>query len=219
MSESWEREQETLDKVIKIDNYKIISNVHQRKGKGGRPAIIVNERKYHVKDITNTEIDIPWGVEITWALLTPKQLSPTSIVRKIAVASVYSKPDSRKKTQLLDHIAESYHLLCSNYRNCLFFIIAGDTNDLKLNSILNLSPNFKQLVLSPTRMNPPKMLDPIITTLSKYYQTPLCIPPLDNDPAKDGSPADHLIVYMKPVDSFNNNPARKKQNSDILATS
>ena len=42
MSESWEREQETLDKVIKIDNYKIISNVPQRKGKGGRPTIIVN---------------------------------------------------------------------------------------------------------------------------------------------------------------------------------
>ena len=30
MSESWERENLTLDKVINLDNYKIISNVHQQ---------------------------------------------------------------------------------------------------------------------------------------------------------------------------------------------
>jgi hypothetical protein len=41
MSESWERENLTLDKVIKMDDFKVLSNVHQRKGKGGRPAIIV----------------------------------------------------------------------------------------------------------------------------------------------------------------------------------
>ena len=183
--------------------------MHQRKGKGGRPALIINESKYHIKNLTNTVILIPWGVEITWALITPKQLSSSSIVRKIAVASVYCKPHSVKKTALLDHIAESYHFLCSKYPSGLYFILAGDTNELKLNPILNLSPNFKQVVSSPTRMDPPKMLDPIITTLSKYYQSPVCLPPLDNDPDKDGSPADHLIVYMEPVNNFNNNPARK----------
>ena len=209
MSESWERDYLTLDKIIKLDNYKVISNVHQRKGKGGRPALIINESKYHIKNLTNTQILIPWGVEITWALITPKQLSSSSIVRKIAVASVYCKPHSVKKTALLDHIAESYHFLCSKYPSGLYFILAGDTNELKLNPILNLSPNFKQVVSSPTRMDPPKMLDPIITTLSKYYQSPVCLPPLDNDPDKDGSPADHLIFYMEPVNNFNNNPARK----------
>ena len=211
MSESWEREQLTLDKVIKLENYQVISNVHQRNGQGGRPALIVNEDKYFVKNLTNTEISIPWGVEITWALLTPKQVSPTSIVKKIAVASIYSKPNSVKKTLLLDHIAESYHLLCSKYQNGLYFILAGDTNELKLNSILNLSPNFKQCVSCPTRLDPPKILDPVITTLSKYYQEPVCLPPLDNDPDKDGKPADHLIVYMKPIDSLNNNPARRRK--------
>ena len=144
--------------------------MHQRKGKGGRPALIINEDKYHIKDLTNTEISIPWGVEITWALITPKQLSPASIVKKIAVASVYCKPNSVRKTLLLDHIAESYHYLCSKYTNGLFFILAGDSNKLKLEPILSLSPNFKQVVSSPTRMDPPKIPDPIITTLSKYYQ-------------------------------------------------
>ena len=88
--------------------------------------------------------------------------------------------------------------------------MAGDTNDLKLDSILDLSPNLKQVVDSPTRLNPPRILDPIITSLSAFYQKPLCLPHLDNDPDKDGSPSDHLIVYMKPIDSINNNPARRK---------
>jgi hypothetical protein len=210
MSESWERENLRLEEVIQLDNYQTISNVHQRTGKGGRPAIIVNESRYHVQNLTNTVISIPYGVEVTWALLTPKEVSANSIVKKIAVASIYCKPDSRKKTLLLDHIAEAFHTLSSKYQSGLYFLMAGDTNDLKLDSILSLSPTLKQVVESPTRLNPPRILDPIITSLSIFYQQPICLPPLDNDPDKDGSPSDHMIVYMKPIDSINNNPARKK---------
>ena len=207
MSESWERESLTLDQIIDLDNYKVISNVYQRSGMGGRPALVINEKKYHVENLTNTLVSIPYGVEITWAILTPKQISPSSIIKKIAVASIYSKPDSRKKTLLLDHIAETYHMLSSKYLDGLHFILAGDTNDLKLDAILSLSPNLKQVVTSPTRKD--KILDPIITTLAKFYQLPVCLPPLDNDPDKTGAPSDHMIVYMKPVDAINNNPARK----------
>ena len=32
---------------------------------------------------------------------------------------------------------------------------------------------------------------------------------VDPDPDKNGAPADHMIVYMRPIDSVNNNPARK----------
>ena len=183
MSESWERESESLDKIIQLEDYQIISNVHQRLGRGGRPALIINTLKYHVDNLTNTLISIPWGIEITWAMLTPKQATSKSIVQKIAVAAIYSKPNSKKKTLLLDHIAEVYHLLNSKYQRGLYFILAGDTNDLKLEPILNLSPNLKQMVNSPTRQNPDQILDPIITNLSKYYQTPVCLPPLDNDPS------------------------------------
>ena len=137
------------------------------------------------------------------------------IVKKIAVASIYSKPDSRKKTVLLDHISESYNLLCSKYREGLYFIIAGDTNDLKLNPILNLSPNMKQVVSEFTRMNPPAMLDPILTTLSKFYQSPICLPPLDPDPLSNGSPSDHLMPLMKPISTLNNCPARTKRKVTI----
>ena len=85
-------------------------------------------------------VSIPYGVEITWAMLTPKQIYPTSVVKKIAVAAIYSKPNSRKKTTLLDHIAQTYHMLSAKYLAGLHFILAGDRNDLKLETILSLNP-------------------------------------------------------------------------------
>jgi hypothetical protein len=60
-------------------------------------------------------------------------------------------------------------------------------------------------------MNPPAVLDPIITSLAKYYQVPVCIPPLDADQDSDGSPSDHLMVLMEPVSTMNNKPARFKR--------
>ena len=64
------------------------------------------------------------------------------------------------------------------------------------------------MVSGVTRLNPPAMLDPIIMTLGSFYQTPVIHPPLDPDPDSNGSPSDHLIPVMKPVDTINNKPAR-----------
>ena len=211
MSEGWERENLTLDQIIQLEDYSIISNVHQRRGTGGRPAIIVNHKKYNVQNLTHKLINIPWGVEAVWCLISPKHVTNNSIVKKIAVASIYSKPNSRKKSVLLDHLSESFNLLSSKYTDGLYFIIAGDTNDLKLDSILSLSPNMKQVVSQNTRLNPPAMLDPILTTMSKFYQSPICLPPLDPDPLSNGSPSDHLMPLMKPISTLNNRPARTKR--------
>ena len=57
-------------------------------------------------------------------------------------------------------------------------------------------------------MNPPRILDKVITTLSAYYQAPNILPPLDNDPNKDGRPSDHNIVVMCAISVLNNKPAR-----------
>ena len=46
MSESWEREHLQLEEIIKLKNHRIVSNVFQRQGMGGRPAIIVDENKF-----------------------------------------------------------------------------------------------------------------------------------------------------------------------------
>ena len=129
-SESWERESLSLSKLLTLDNYEIISSLNQRKEKGGRPAIIVDKSIYHVENITNTIAVIPWGVEIVWAVLTPKNANNASTIQRIVVASVYNKPRSRKTEKLYLHIAEVYNLLSKKYRNGLYWLICGDTNDL-----------------------------------------------------------------------------------------
>ena len=204
MSESWERDNLTLDKIIKLDNHAIISNVSQRKGRGGRPAIFANNKKFEVQNITNTLIQIPWGVEAVWCLLTPKNVSNASKIQKIACCAVYSKPNSKKKTLSLDHISDAYNILRTKFGRGLHFVIAGDTNDLKLDSILSLDFNFVQVVKEWTRMDPPAILDPVIMTLSKYYQEPLCLEPLDSDPDKNGVKSDHRIVLCRPINTINN---------------
>ena len=50
MSESWERPDMPLDQILDLPNHVVISNPHQRKGVGDRPALIINKEKYHVKN-------------------------------------------------------------------------------------------------------------------------------------------------------------------------
>ena len=208
MSESWERLNEPLEDIIKLPDHTIISNPHQRKGTGGRPALIINHKKYTIKNLTQKLITIPWGVEAVWAIITPKGTTKDSKIQHIAVCSFYCKPDSRTKTQLLDHINQAYHTLSAKYKKGLHFILAADSNDLKLTNILNLSSQMHQMVKEVTRLNPPKMLDPIITTLHLYYQKPVVFPPLDPDPDSNGSASDHLIPVMRPINIIDNKSAR-----------
>jgi hypothetical protein len=83
MSESWEHEHLTLKEVIKIEDYKAISNVFQRNGQGGRPAIIADSKKFEVENITQTSLNIPWGVEAVWAVLTPRYITNASKIQTI----------------------------------------------------------------------------------------------------------------------------------------
>ena len=211
MSESWERESKTLKEIINLEDHIVISNVHQRKTVGGRPALIVNKKKFIVQDLTQSVIKVPWGVEVVWALVTPKSVQNCSQIQKIVIGSVYSKPNSRKKTATIDHISDVYNQMGVKYQKGLYWIIAGDTNEMKLDMILQLNSNMKQMVTNFTRLNPPRILDPIITDLGKYYQKPLVLPPLDNDPDKSGKPSDHKIVKMSPISNVNNKPSRSKR--------
>ena len=108
ISESHDRENKKLEDHMNLPMHQIISNIYQRPTKepGGRPALIVNTNKYTVEDLTNTKVNIPWGVEATWALLTPKKISKDSIVKRIVLCAIYVKLKSRKKTATLNHIAE-----------------------------------------------------------------------------------------------------------------
>ena len=208
LSESWERPEFDLSDLIDIEGFTVISNPHQRKGQGGRPALIISKEHYHVRNLTNSLIEIPWGCEATWAMLTPKNVTNASRIQKKALCSMYSKPDSRNKTKLLDHIAQAYNIISAKYQTGLYFILAGDTNDLKLDSIMHLNPHMKQMVIGSTRLDPPRMLDPILTDLGSFYQTPEILPPLAADPGSGGRTSDHLIPIMRPINEINNRCAR-----------
>ena len=64
----------------------------------------MNSDKFTVENLAQHEVRIPWGVKVVWAVLTPKNVTNASKIQKNFVASIYSKPDSRKKSLLLDHI-------------------------------------------------------------------------------------------------------------------
>ena len=95
MSESWERENLTLQDIINLEDNTVISNVFQRKGKGGRPAIIVNNKKFLVQNLTNTLINIKRGIKVVCCILTPINVTPSSNIPKVACASIYCKPGSK----------------------------------------------------------------------------------------------------------------------------
>ena len=211
ISESHDRENKKLEENIKLEDYEVISNIHQRIGKGGRPALIVNKKHYEVQNLTNTVIDIPWGVEVVWGLMTPKNVSNDCVVQKIVVGCIYCKPNSKKKSELLDHIASTYNFLSTKYGKGTYWLLAGDTNDLKLDNIINLSPNMRSMVKKPTRLNPDNILDNILTDMAKWYQEPDCLPPLAADEGSGGKPSDHLTVIMVPIDVLNNKPGRTKR--------
>ena len=44
ISESWERANLPLREIIQIENYKVITNVHQRSNRGGKPALVISEK-------------------------------------------------------------------------------------------------------------------------------------------------------------------------------
>ena len=208
MSESWERDDLPLDQLLQLDDYEIISNVKQRDFKGGKPAILVNTRKYVVKKICPDPVTVPVGVEAVWCLVTHRGITSHKF-KYIAVCSLYYRgPKSTKKQELLDHIAETFHYLSGKYGRNIQFLIAGDTNRLNLDPILSLSHSLVQCVKVPTRLNPDRILDPIITTMSKYYAEPETKPPINPDVHSAGKPSDHLVVMMRPISSTYDIPPR-----------
>ena len=219
LSETWERQNKTLSEIINLEDYAVISNVNQRDVVGGRPALVVNNKKFNVRNITNTLVPVMWGVEAVWAIVSPKIFNQASKIQHIACAAIYSKPGSQHKTDLLNHISDAFNIVSTKFGRGVHFIIAGDTNELRLKPIIDLSPNLVQIVKSPTRIDKTtgkeSMLDPIITTLSKYYQEAQVLQPLDSDPGKKGKPSDHKIVKVLPISSFQNQSARVTRRVEV----
>ena len=56
-----------------------------------------------------------------------------------------------------------------------------------------------QVVKVPTRLNPDRILDPIITTLKRFYCDPITKPRVNPNSSKSGKPSDLLVVVMEPI--------------------
>ena len=67
ISESFDRENKWLDENFDLENFTVISNIYQRTEQGGRPALIVNSKKFNVQNLTNSLVNIQWGVDATSA--------------------------------------------------------------------------------------------------------------------------------------------------------
>ena len=148
-------------------------------------------------------------MEATWAVLTPKNSTHDSMYKKIFVCSFYYPgPHSKVKTLLLDHLSQSFHLLTAKYGEGVHFIICGNANRLNLRSVLSLSPQMRQLVVTPTRDK--TILDSILSTQGLWYQTPVCIHARQSDPGTEGATSDQ-IPTMRPINMIDNKPARQNR--------
>ena len=200
ISESWERDSLALSDIISIENFKFVTNVTKRSGRGGKPAILINESKYVIKELCPNDITVPLNVEAVWALIQCKNISQMSQFKNIIVCSYYyAGPHTASKEAIYDHMTESISYLSAKYGPKVDFILCADSNRLDLSPIIDSSADLCQVVKVPTRLNPPATLDTIVTSLSKYYEEPVTKPPIMNDSSSSGTPSDHLIVLWKPI--------------------
>ena len=76
VSESWDRSHvqggKRLDDIIKIEGYRWVQNIVQRRKNGGKPALLISEKMFYVKEVCPDLITVPVGVEACWAILTPR---------------------------------------------------------------------------------------------------------------------------------------------------
>ena len=112
----------------------------------------------------------------------------------------------------MDHISDVFHMMSSRFSNGLYFMICGDSNDLKLDPILNLSPQLRQMVDKPTRGM--AMLDPVITDLHSFYQKPSIEAPLQPD-TDNGEDSDHNMILVKPLNNIDNKVVIEKKTVEL----
>ena len=116
-------------------------------------------------------------------------------VKVFVFCGIYSKPNSKTKTVLNDHIAINFHLLKMKHEAVKFFFL-GDFNDHKPDNILQLSPQLRQVVHHPTCGK--NILDLVVTDAHTLYDPPYLEPPLQPNDPSSASPSDHYGNVLVP---------------------
>ena len=209
VSETWERQKQSLENLLSSEQFKVISYKRAQTGNrqpGGGCAIIYNDDRYRV---TKLDLPVPIGVEAAWALFTPVGNIVHHKVRKIAVGTFYVSPRSAYKDASIDHIIESIHLLRSKYDNEIHFFLGGDLNRLDIEPILDSYGALKQVISTGTRKD--AILENIITDLHSFYHPPTTLSPLQVDEGKKGADSDHEVVIFAPLSNVNYQRSRDKK--------
>lgn len=206
ISETWQDTsyKDHNDKISELENkygYKWLGCSRPKykednsRGGGGGSAVLVNMRHFNADFIEG--ISVPKKLELVWVKIVPKFKCPFKV---FIMCGIYSKPNSKTKTIMNDHIAENFHFLKSKFSSVKFFLL-GDFNDFKPDIILKLSPQLRQLVHYGTYGN--KILDLIITDCHTQYHPPFSIPPLKPDNPLLAKESDHVINLLLPKTDLN----------------
>ena len=92
------------------------------------------------------------GIEAVWAMLTPRKLDhKLQNIKRICVSSIYIAPRSKLKSETMDHIIQSIHIIRARYDNNVSFLLGGDVNRTDYTDVLDSYGALKQCVTVGTR--------------------------------------------------------------------
>ena len=201
VSETWERQRQSLDELLLSSQYKTITYCRKKltnnRQPGGGCAIVYNDNRFIVERF---DVATPENVEACWAIFTPKsQNNHTYKVKKIIVGAFYVAPNSTHKQDTIDHIIETIHFSKSLFEENIHFLLGGDFNRLNISTILDSYGALKQFVSVPTRNR--AILEILLTDLHPFYHPPTTLDPLQVDSNKKGVDSDHNIIVMAPLNN------------------
>ena len=150
------------------------------------------------------------GIETVWAMLTPRKLDhKLQNIKRICVSSIYIAPRSKFKSETMDHIIQSIHIIRARYDNNVSFLLGGDVNRTDYTDVLDSYGALKQCVTVGTRNQ--ATLEIILSDLINLYHPPTVLSPLQVDEGKTGKDSDHNIVIFAPRSDANFRVTRQKK--------
>ena len=194
-SEIWEDKEKPehknkIEEALELHGIIYISNPRPKRRGGGAAITLCDPRGLF--SLSKLPIHVPPDLEVCWGLVKPRSPGP---IKEIVICSFYCPPYSKKKSKLVEHISVNYFMMKSSYPNCAF-VCGGDKNDLNIKHLLDISPNFRQIVTKPSHGK--SILEVIVTDIGHYYNEPVIRPALLPDIPGHGVPSDHKIVHAVP---------------------
>ena len=196
LSEVWEKKGKKkhkyeIEKMLQLEGLKYISTSRPSSKRGGGCAVVAYLPHFSLEKI---DVPIPNSVEVVYGLLRAK--NPSAKYKVIISVAFYSPPKSRKKSQLLDHIISTCHVLLTKHPNAALFI-GGDRNELSISPILMSIPKLRQIISHNTCNG--KVLDVLMTNVPELFGVPEIIPPVQPDNPNYGCPSDHNPIIATPL--------------------